>query len=162
MQLLENVLVERILDAFRNDQKVTALEVPWPATLAEKIALLRRPEVGRPVDRILNLAWGLYELDQAEFLSQVRPFWAPPGRLPYWWTLADMCAALQAGTFTLPPGNNVAHVQAAMRAGFRENDFVLIGYCLQQGIGLEEGHNRATAAVLVGVLPAKIKMYLGE
>jgi hypothetical protein len=31
-----------------------------------------------------------------------------------------------------------------------------------QGIRLEGGHNRATAAVLAGVLPRKIKMYIGD
>jgi hypothetical protein len=161
MVLIEKVTAERVLDEFRRDQKVTALGLPWPATLADKIALLTRKEVGRPADRISRMDWGLYELDRADFLSRVRPFWTRTGR-PYEWRLGEMCAALEDGTFTLPKGNNVAAVRRAMQSGFKEDEFVLIGYALSSGIGLEDGHNRATAAILEGLVPAKVKIYVGK
>ncbi len=165
MKVLEaSVPVQHILETFRNDQKVTALGECWPATQPEQEALLRRAH--RPVDVILSLVWGLYELDRAEFLSLVRPVWVPPGRNLYCWTLGQMCAAHQAGTFPLPEPNTVGRLVPAMKAQFREADFVLIGYQdiphMPDAIRLEDGHNRATAAVLAGVLPASIKMYLGR
>ena len=49
-----------------------------------------------------------------------------------------------------------------MKVQFREDDFVLVGYLTPHYILFEDGHNRATAAVLAGLLPAKVKMYLGD
>ena len=157
MQHLAMVQVEEVLDTFRNDQKVTVLGVPWPATMAEKIALLRTKDVGRPVDRILRLNWGRYELEKAEFLSSVRRV-----RDDRQWSIGEMCAAHLAGTFSLPNPNSVPQLVASMRAGFRENEFVMVEYLADVGIFLEDGHNRATAAVLAGMLPAKIMIYVGQ
>jgi len=97
------------------------------ALMVEVLDLLRRPEVGRPVDYICSLDWGLYELDRAEFLSQVRPYWSRPGTPRYSWTIKEMCDAHMAGNFPLAPDNNVVQVRASMQFGFREDEFVLIG-----------------------------------
>ena len=165
MHLLEKVTVERTIDAFRNDQKVKSLGLPWPVTLAEKIALLCRPEVGKPIDYILSLSWSLHYVERAELLSLVRPVWCPPGCY-YPWTLEQMFAEYRAGRFMLPEPNTVLKLEADMRVQFRESDFVLTAYrdlpYLPQGMRLEDGHNRVTAAWLAGVIPAMVKMYIGE
>jgi hypothetical protein len=164
MKVLEaKVPVQRVLEAFRNDQKVKALGVAWPGTQPEQEALLRDPRVGRPVDDILKLTWRLFALDRDEFPSTVySTVWVPPGR-PYW-TLEQMCSQYLAGKFMLPAPNTVPGLMAAMKVQFREDDFVLVGYQDMPGGGirLEDGHNRATAAILAGTVPATVKMYLSE
>lgn len=161
MRLLEHVSVQRVLEAFRDDQKVRALGEPWPNTRDEQAAVLRRAE--RPADYIVRLRWGLYALDRDEFLAEVRPIWVPPGQPPYCWTLGQMLAAVQAGTFKPPEPNRVSELVTAMGTRFRETEFVLVGYRdLARGILLEEGHNRVTAAYLAGVIPATVKMFVSE
>jgi hypothetical protein len=160
MRLLEAVPVERVVAAFRNDQKVQRLGNPWPDTLHEQIAHLRKAH--RPVDDILSLAWGLYALDHQELLSTVRPVWCPHAQPDYCWTLEEMFAAVRAGTFKPPEPNNVPALEADMKLQFRDDDFLLIGYRdIPKGIRFEDGHNRATAAFLAGVLPATVKMFIG-
>jgi hypothetical protein len=74
-----------------------------------------------------------------------------------------MFAAFQVGTFKLPEPNTVSKLADAMKTQFRETDFVLTGYRdIPKGIRLEDGHNRVTAAFRAGVIPATVKMYLGE
>src|SRR5262249_51701933 len=152
MLLLETVPVECVLEAFRYDQKVRALGEPWPADRSGQVALLRK--ACRPVDYILDLTWGLYSFSRDELLSKVRPVWSPPGR-PYGWTLKDMFAAYTAGRYKLEEPNTVSKLAADMRKDFRESDFVLIGYqdfpVIPEGIRLEDGHNRVTAAFLADV-----------
>jgi hypothetical protein len=164
MKLLEaTVTVQRVLEAFRNDQKVRALGVTWPGTQREQEALLRDPRVGRPVDTILKLRWRLWALDTNEFLSTVySTVWVPRGRT--WWTLEEMCDDYRAGKYTLPTPNSVQELMTAMKIQFRAHDFVLVGYQDMPGGGirLEEGHNRATAAILAGTVPTTVTMYLSD
>lgn len=51
MQLLESVLAERVVKAFRNDQKVKLVGSQWPDTSPEQIAQVRK--AGRPVSSSL-------------------------------------------------------------------------------------------------------------
>jgi hypothetical protein len=77
-----------------------------------------------------------------------------------------MFVAIRAGLFKPPEPNSVPKLEAEMRAKFRESDFVLTGYQdiphNSKGVRLEDGHNRVTAAFLVGIIPATVKMYVGE
>ena len=163
MLLLEIVPVERVLEAFRCDQKVRALGEPWPDDRPGQVTLLRN--ACRPVDYILDLTWGLYSLDRDELLSKVRPVWSPPSGA-YSWTLKEMFSAYTAGRYKLEEPNTVSTLAADMRKNFRESDFVLIGYqdfpAIPEGIRLEDGHNRVTAAFLADVIPLTVKMYIGK
>ena len=118
MRLLENVPVDRVLEAFRCDQKVQAVGEPWPTDRPGQVALLRK--ACRPVDYILDLTWGLYSLDRDELLSKVRTVWSRPTRA-YGWTLGEMFAAYTAGRYKLEEPNTVSTLAADMRENFRES-----------------------------------------
>src|SRR5688572_29069785 len=119
MNLLSRLSVDHVVEAFRNDHKVLTLGSPWPATPFERICLLRKAE--RPVDNILSLAWSLYAVERDELLRLVRPVWIPG----YGSTLGEIVAARRAGTFQLPEPNSVDKLETAMKAQFRESDFLL-------------------------------------
>jgi hypothetical protein len=157
MDFLRRLSVDQVVEAFRRDHKVLKESSQWPSTPFERLNLLRKAE--RPVDNILSLAWSLYAVGRDEVLRKVRPVWIPDNAS----SLGEMVAAMQAGTFKLPEPNSVGKLEAAMTVQFRESDFLLVGYLDGSGsILLEDGHNRVTAAACGGVLPATVRMYLGE
>jgi hypothetical protein len=146
---------DQIVEAFREDHCVKALGRSWPSTESERAQLLK--DAGRPIDNILKLAWSLYTLDRDEALKTVHlTVWPPP------LYLGDMIDAFKSNKRPTP--TKVANLAANwMQGGFDPDEFLLIGYEVSPThIQLEDGYNSSTTAGLVGVLPAKIKICLGQ
>jgi hypothetical protein len=134
---------------------VKALGRPWPTTEFERAQILKL--ACRPIDFILKLAWSLYTLDRNETLKIVHlSVWSPSVYL------GEMIDAFKNNT--PPPPKKVADLAADWSKGsFDPDKFLLIGYEVSATrIQLEDGYNSSTAAGLAGVLPAKIKICLGQ
>lgn len=167
MRLLGSASIDSIVEMFCDDslvvRKLQELKIAWPDTPFLRMEVLHKSR--RPADRILGLFWNLYALDRAELLSKVRPVWARPGHPNHSWSLGEMLAAFQANQFKLPTPNKVNEIARKMRQQPPRDIPPLVGYSTgwtSEFIDLEDGHNRLTAAVIVGVLPPIIKMYIGE
>jgi hypothetical protein len=154
MIFVGRLCADQIVEAFKEDHCVKALGRPWPSTELERIELLK--EANRPVHCILNLAWNLYTLDRDEAFRIIHlTVWSPP------MFLGEKIDALKGNE---PPSEKVANLAAQWKKGcFDPDKLTLIGYEISTThIQLEDGYNRLTAAGLVGVLPAKIRIYLGQ
>lgn len=155
VKLIGRISADQVVEEFREDHKVKALNRPWPVTEFGRIQILH--DAQRPADNILKFAWSLYTLDRDEALKIIHlTVWQPP------LYLGEMIDAFKNKTVPTPP--KVASMAAGWSAGgFDPDKFLLIGYF--QGpthVQLEDGYNSSTAAGLAGVLPATIQIYVAE
>jgi hypothetical protein len=155
MNFVGRLSADQIVEAFREDHGVKALDRPWPSTEFERAQLLK--DAKRPIDHILKLAWSLYTLDRDEALKIVHlTVWPPP------LYLGDMIDAFKSNKRATPT-KVVSLAVKWTQGGFDPDEFLLIGYeIFPTHIQLEDGYNSSTAAGLAGVLPATIKMCLGQ
>jgi hypothetical protein len=155
MNFVGRLCADQIVEAFKDDHCVKALGRPWPSTEFERLQVLK--DAHRPADNILKLAWSLYTLDRDQALRIVH--------LTVWTPSLYLGETIDAFKNNNPaPPAKVANLAAKWKGGgFDPDEFMLIGYEISSThIQLEDGYNSSAAAGLAGVLPAKIRICLGQ
>jgi len=83
---------DQVFQTYKGDSKVEELKKPWPDKPNEAVKRVDLvAEAHRPADRILGLAWELWEFDKDEFLKKVYSVWSKTAtdRI-FSWTFGDM------------------------------------------------------------------------
>lgn len=152
MKLVRAARHEDVMDAFQHDSLVMAALAgqPWPEAPSEKETLLGK--AGRPVDRILALCWGLYELDRDDLLDKVK--WRG--------TLRETIDAYHAGNLRQIHLDKLKKLISELPTTFRAEKFQLICYQESEGILIEEGHHHAVAALIANKVPPVSNVFLGK
>jgi hypothetical protein len=165
--------VDQVLQVFRGDSKVEEVTSVWPGTAVERVALVAQAH--RPADRILGLAWELWEFDKDDFRNNVYAVWSKTATASiHSWTFGKMFDHIDSNPTWVPQPfdpKKWAAVQS-WRPGMKfapptrigpliayEN---LIAYETPGRIELEDGHTRLMAAHLEGVFPPTIQLYIGK
>lgn len=152
--------IDQIMQAYHDDAKVLELKEPWPALPSERVALVKRS--GRPVDRILGLAWKLCVLEMDEFLKIVYAVWSP---CPAIHVLSFGAMLADVGKTWCPEEakwKNVEKMTEEFKANPPKQWGPFIAYEMSPSkIDLEDGHTRLTAAHLAGRFPSEISLYIG-
>src|SRR4051812_9989168 len=92
---------DQVLETYKGDSKVLEQTSVWPATPSEKVALVAKAH--RPADRILGLAWELWEFDKDEFRNKVYAVWSKTATDNIWtWTFGDMFKHIDANPTWVP------------------------------------------------------------
>ncbi len=159
---------DQVFQAFRGDSKVEEITSLWPATAVERVALVAKAH--RPADRILGLAWELWEFDKDDFRKDVYAVWSKTSAdLPHSWTFAEMFDHIDANPTWVPQPfdpKKWAAVQS-WRLGMKFSRPSKIGPLIAYEeipaqIKLEDGHTRLMAAHLEGAFPSIIHLYIGK
>src|SRR5262249_51173009 len=80
---------DQVFQVYRGDSKVEEVTSVWPGTAVERVALVAQAR--RPADRILGLAWELWEFDKDEFRKNVYAVWSRTATDPiHSWTFGEM------------------------------------------------------------------------
>jgi hypothetical protein len=173
MTMKGNASADQVFQTYKGDSKVEEVSRVWPGTAVKRVVLVNKD--CRPADRLLSLAWQLWELDENEFRKQVYSVWSKIATDPiHSWTFGDMFSHIDANPTWVPEPfdpKKWAAVQS-WRPGMKANPPAQIGPLLafqepanvippSGRILLDDGHTRLMAAHLEKVFPKIILLYLG-
>jgi hypothetical protein len=159
---------DQVFGVFRGDSKVEEVTRVWPNTAVGRAALVAQAH--RPADRILGLAWELWEFDKDDFRKNVYAVWSKTAtNAIHSWTFGEMLDHIDSNPTWVPQPFDPKKWAAVQnwRPGMKFDPPTKIGpliaYEEKPGrIELEDGHTRLMAAHLEGVFPPIIHLYIGK